>query len=230
MRERRATDSRHWYRDLAVRGSRVLMIAMLGASALVSGCGSSGQDASEPKGAFTVRVTHASFPLRQSVAREEHMVLSVTNTGAHAVPDVAVAVHSFEYLSNYPNLAARRRPVWVIDHGPGPLPRIPVETVEVDAPGGGTTANYDVWALGRLAPGATRSFVWHVTAVKPGVHTVRYRVYAGLNGNAKAQLAGGALPAGSFKVDIAGRPPTKHVNPQTGRVEEGAYSPAAQQQ
>jgi hypothetical protein len=208
----------------------VLTVVLLGASALASGCGSSAQqNASEPKGAFTVRVTHASFPSRQSVAREERLVLSVRNTSAHTVPDVAIALNSLEYLSNYPNLAARRRPIWVVDHGPGPLPRIPVETVEVDAPGGGTTANYNVWALGSLAPGATRSFVWHVTAVKPGVHTVTYRVYAGLGGNAKAKLASGAVPMGSFKVHIAEQPPPRHVNPQTGRVEEGAYSPSAQQ-
>jgi hypothetical protein len=209
------------------------MVVLLGASplagALASGCGSSAQDASEPKGTFRVRVTHASFPSRQSVAREERLVLSVSNKSARAVPNVTIAVNSFDYLSDYPNLAARKRPVWVIDHGPGPLPRIPVETVEVDAPGGGTTANYNVWALGRLAPGATRSFVWHVTPVKPGVHTVNYRVYAGLNGKARAALRSGTMPTGSFKVDIAGRPPPTHVNPQTGRVEEGAYSPAAQQ-
>jgi hypothetical protein len=210
----------------------VLTVVLLGASALAgvlaSGCGSSATDASEPKGSFTVRVTHASFPARQSVASEERLVLSVKNTSAHTVPDVSVAVNSFEYLSDYANLAARRRPIWVIDHGPGPLPQRPVETVEVDAPAGGTTANYDVWALGSLAPGATRSFVWHVTAVKPGTHTVTYRVYAGLGGKAKATLAGGAVPTGRFKVDIAGQPSPKHVNPQTGRVEEGAYSPAAQ--
>jgi hypothetical protein len=208
----------------------VLTVVLLGASALAGGCGSSAQqDASEPNAAFRVKVTHASFPLRQSIAREERLVLSVSNKSTHAVPDVAIAVNSFDYLSDYPNLAARRRPVWVIDHGPGPLPRIPVETVEVDAPGGGTTANYNVWALGSLAPGATRSFVWHVTPVKPGEHTVTYRIYGGLNGRARAQLASGAVPTGSFKVDIAGQPPTKHVNPQTGRVEEGAYSPSPQQ-
>jgi hypothetical protein len=196
---------------------------------LASGCGSSAQqNASEPKGVFKVRVTHASFPSRQSVAREERLALSVKNTSAHTVPDVSVALNSLEYLSNYPNLAARRRPVWVIDHGPGPLPPRPVETVEVDAPGGATTANYNVWALGSLAPGATRSFVWHVTAVKPGTHTVTYRVFAGLNGKAKAELANGAVPTGSFKVSIADQPLPRHVNPQTGRVEAGAYSPAAQ--
>ncbi len=210
------------------------VLLLLGASplagALASGCGSSAQqNASEPQGSFAVRVTHASFPARQSVAREERLVLSVRNTGAHAVPNVAVAVNSFDYISDYPNLAARRRPVWVVDHGPGPQPRTPVETVEVDAPGGGATASYNVWALGRLPAGTTRSFVWDVTPVKPGVHAVSYRVYAGLNGKARAQLAGGGLPGGSFQVAIAGSPPPKHVNPQTGRVEEGAYDPAAQQ-
>jgi hypothetical protein len=212
----------------------VLTVVLLGAgslaSALAAGCGGAAQqDASEPQGAFTVRVTHASFPSRQSVAREERLVLSVRNTSARAAPNVAVAVNSFEYVSNYPNLAARERPVWVVDHGPGPQPRTPVETVQADAPGGGTTATYDVWALGPLAAGATRSFVWHVTPVKPGLHTVTYRVYAGLNGRARAQLRGGGVPTGSFKVAIASRPPATHVNPQTGRVEEGAFSPAAVQ-
>jgi hypothetical protein len=210
----------------------VLTVALLGAgslaSALASGCGSGAQqDASEPRGTFGVQVTHASFPSRQSVAREERLVLSVHNTGARAVPNVAVAVNSFDYISNYPQLAARKRPVWVVDDGPGPRARLPVETQEVDPPGGGVTASYDVWALGRLAPGATRSFVWNVTPVKPGVHTVVYRVYAGLGGKARAILAGGRAPGGSFTVAIAGKPPPKHVDPETGKVAPGAFAPAS---
>ena len=94
----------------------MLTVVLLGASplagSLASGCGSSAQqDASEPKGTFAVRVTHASFPARQSVAREEQLVLSVRNTSTHAVPNVAVAVNSFDYISSYSNLAARKRPV-----------------------------------------------------------------------------------------------------------------------
>ncbi len=208
----------------------MLTVVLLGASplagALASGCGgATQQDASEPKGAFSVRVTSASFPAHQSVARPEQLVLSVRNTGARAVPNVAVAVNSFYYTSRYPNLAANKRPAWVVDHGPGPLPRTPVETVQVDAPGGGVTANYNVWALGRLAAGATRRFVWQVTPVKPGVHRVFYRVYAGLNGNARARLARRGIPAGAFTVSIASRPPQRHVNPETGRVEPGPFTP-----
>lgn len=216
-----------------MRGSRGLTFLLLGAgslaSALAAGCGESAhQDAGEAQGSFAVQITRASFPTRQSIARPERLVLSVRNPSAHAVPNVAVALNSLYYTSSYPNLASNKRPVWVVDHGPGPQSRRPVETVEVDAPGGGTTSTYNVWALGRLAPGATRSFVWSVTPVKGGVHRVAYRVYAGLNGRARARLAGGGVPGGSFTVAIAGRPPARHVNQQTGQIEAGAYRPGSQ--
>lgn len=204
----------------------ILLGAGVLAAAGASGCGASAhQDASEPRGTFTVRVTDASFPAQQSISKPERLVLSVHNTGARAVPNVAVAVNSFDYVSDYPKLAASKRPVWVVDNGPGPTAKPPVETVEVDAPGGGTTATYNVWALGRLAPGATRSFVWRVTPVKSGVHRVFYRVYGGLNGKARTQLAGGGVPGGTFTVSVAGRPPERHVNPQTGKVEFGPFTP-----
>jgi hypothetical protein len=76
----------------------------------------------------------------------------------------------------------------------------------------------NTWALGPLAPGATRTFVWHVTAIDPGLHIVRYRVVAGLNGKARAQLEGGAAPEGTFRVNVFGKPPAARVDPQTGKV------------
>jgi hypothetical protein len=234
MRWRRArgVSSDHWYRSHAVRGSRMSRVILIGvcgalASALAVGCGGGQrQDAKEPRGNFTVALARASFPTRQAVSRPTRMVLVVRNTSARTLPDVTVAVTSFYYLSNYPRLASRRRPIWVVDEGPGRIPNPPVETVQSDPPGSGTTANYNVWALGPLAPGATRSFVWHVTPVKPGVHRVFYRVYAGLNGKAQAKLAGGGVPGGSFTTYIAGTPPPTHVNPQTGKVVPGPYIPS----
>ena len=159
--------------------SRVLLLGVCGAlaSAVAAGCGSSApQDAHEPQGHYTVRVAQASFPAHQSVARPVRLALVVRNTSARTLPNVTVAVTSFDYLSNYPNLANRKRPVWVVDQGPGRTPDPPVATVQVDPPGSGTTANYNVWALGPLPAGATRSFVWQVTPVKPGLHRVFYRV------------------------------------------------------
>ncbi len=195
--------------------------------AALAGCGETRhQDAGEPRGVFRVQVTHAAFPAHQAVSRPTEMRLDVRNTGTRTVPNVAVSVTSFYYLSDYPGLSTRRRPVWVVDQGPGPVAKPPVETAQVDPPGGGTTASYNVWALGSLAPGATRSFVWHVSPVKSGVYTVSYRVYAGLHGRARAQLASGAPSAGSFTVDVATRPPATHVNPKTGRVEPGAFAPS----
>lgn len=212
----------------------MLKTIMLGACAtpglLASGCGESRPYAHEPRGVFPVQVV-ASFPRVQAVSRPEQLMVRVRNNGLRTLPNVAVEVNSFSYASEYPNLAAQQRPIWVIDGGPGSSPRSPVETVQVDPPGSGTTANEKIWALGSLAPGASRRFVWRVTPVKPGLHTVFYRVYAGLNGRAVALLRGpGArrgVPGGRFTVLVAGRPPRTHVDPQTGRVVPGPYVPSA---
>lgn len=208
--------------------SRVWLLGICGAlvSAVAAGCGSSEpQNAHEPRGRFTVHVAQASFPTHQAVARPVQLVVAVRNTGARTLPNVTVAVTSFDYLSNYPHLSSRKRPVWVVDQGPGRVPYPRVETVEVDPPGAGTTSNYNIWALGPLPAGATRTFVWRVTPVKPGLHRVFYKVYAGLNGRAQAQLAGGRAPAGSFTVYVAGQPPPTHVDPKTGKVVPGPYIP-----
>jgi hypothetical protein len=181
-------------------------------------------DANEPSARFPVQIVHASFPTSQSIAREQRMVLRVRNPGPRTVPNVAVTIDSFAYHSAYPELAAAQRPVWVIDRGPGRLPKELVQTETVDPVGGAETAFVNTWALGAMAPGQIKTFVWHVTPVKAGIHRVSYVVAAGLNGKARARLRpGGGLPVGHFVVHIAPRPPARHVNPETGRVEPGAY-------
>jgi len=105
------------------------------------------------------------------------------------IPDVAVTLDSLSYASTYPNLAANRRPVWIVNTGPGPVPARPVETAAVNPPGGGDTAFVNTWALGALAPGAVERFVWRVTPVRTGVHTVHFAVAAGLDGKARARQA-----------------------------------------
>jgi hypothetical protein len=169
-----------------------------------------------------MQVVHPSFPTAQSVARQTRFVLPVRNTGTHTVPNVAVTIDSFDYTSTYPGLAADKRPVWAIEQGPGAVASPPVESQEISPPGGGQTAYVNTWALGALAPGATRTFVWRVVPVKAGSYTVHYTVAAGLAGKAKARLSSGGLVQGQFAVDIASAPPLKHVNPATGRVEAGA--------
>ena len=74
------------------------------------------------------------------------------------------------------------------------------------------TAYANTWALGPLRPGATATFDWAVTAVKAGTHIVQYRIAAGLNGKAKAVLAGGGIPTGKFKVIVTTAPQRSFVN------------------
>jgi hypothetical protein len=156
--------------------SAVVLLGVCAAAAggLASGCGEASWDAREPRGSFSVRVVRASFPTVQAVSRPVRLTLTVRNTSVRTLPDVAIAVDSFSYVSRFPNLASNQRPVWIIDRGPGVIPSRPVETVQVNQPGSGTTATANIWALGPLAPRASRSFVWRVPPVKPGLHTVSW--------------------------------------------------------
>jgi hypothetical protein len=169
----------------------------------VAGCGGGErQDKNEPSGTFSLNVVRAAFPKAQSLAKQEALTIAVKNTDSRAIPDLAVTVDSFSTRSQEPGLADPERPVWIVDEGPI----------------GGTTAYTNTWALGRLAPGATRTFTWKVTAIQPGTHTVKYRVAAGLNGKAKAKVNGHDDFQGSFTVAISGKPAQSKVDPDTGKV------------
>ena len=79
-----------------------------------------------------------------------------------------------------PGLASRSRPVWIVDRPPGPCQY----SCRSGGPGGAVTAYSNTWALGRLQPGATATFDWGVTAIKPGTHVVQY------SGRGRAQRQG----------------------------------------
>lgn len=218
-----------WYRGLAVRGCHASIVVLLvSACALASGCGGgTRQDAREPDATFTVAIAGARFPALQAVARPVTMALQVRNTGTSTIPNLAVTVDSFSYVSHFPELASSKRPIWVVEQGPGAVPKRPVESQAVSPPGGGQTAYVNTWALGPLAAGQARTFAWRVTPVKAGLFNVHYVIAAGLSGRSRARLANGGIPHGHFKVAIAPRPPATHVNPATGLVERGRYVPGA---
>jgi hypothetical protein len=172
-----------------------------------------------------MKVLGASFPSSQAIARPTSLRLQVQNTGNSTAPNVAITLDSFYYTSTYPDLSADKRPIWVVEQGPGPIASPPVQSQAVSPPGGGQTAYVNTWALGPLAPGHTLSFVWRVVPVKSGDYTVHYTVAAGLGGKAKAALASGGPIQGQLSADIAPAPPATHVNPSTGQVVPGEFPP-----
>jgi hypothetical protein len=174
---------------------------------LVAGCGGGErQDEDEPEGNFSVDVVAAEFPEQQRLAEKVALKLRVRNTDSKTIPNLAVTVDGFSKRSQQPGLADPSRPVWIIDDGPR----------------GGVTAYTNTWALGRVPAGETKEFVWQVTPVKAGTYEVKYRVAAGLDGKAKAVLAGGERPAGSFEVDVSREPDQSRVDPDTGEVVEAS--------
>jgi hypothetical protein len=196
------------------------------AALAAAGCGAARQDAREPKGTYVMEVVKASFPPSQSIARPTYFELQLRNVGSHAAPSVAVSIDSFNYVENYPKLAASERPVWVIEQGPGAVSRVPVESAVISPPGGATTTYVNTWTLGSLAAGQTQTYRWRVTPVKAGVHTVRYTIAAGLAGKATAQLASGGPVRGQLTADVAPSPAARHVDPATGQVVPGQFPTA----
>lgn len=190
--------------------------------ALLSGCGGSERNAHEPKGVYTVEVIGVHFPVKQAIAHDTYLGMIVRNAGARTIPNVAVTLDSFSYTSDYPKLSSSKRPVWIVNTGPGGTATDPaVQTEEVNPPGGGETAFVNTWALGALGPGQHRLFLWHVTPVKAGLHVVHYTISAGLDGKSVAHLPGGRRPTGTLVAHIAPAPPRTHVNPETGEVVRG---------
>jgi hypothetical protein len=209
-----------------VRGRRGLGILLGGACAVLfaAGCGGgSKQTAGEPEHTYLLEVPVIDFLPEQAVSRPAEMKIEVVNEGTGTAPDVAITVDSFYYTNTFPELSANKRPIWIVEQGPGTPPRAPVQSQAISPPGGGQTAYVNTWALGPLAPGKSKVFVWKVVPVKSGTHRLHLKILAGLGGNAKATLPNGGELTATFESHIKPAPPATHVNPSTGKVEPGRF-------
>jgi len=189
------------------------VVALVSVSLLgVAGCGGGErQDENEKEGTYDVAIVKADFPETQSLANQEEMTITVRNAGSEPIPTIAVTLgetgpdgltQALTRRQKNPDLADPERPLWIVDEGPV----------------GGDTAYVGTWALGGLAAGQTKTFKWKLTAVVPGQHTVKYTVAAGLDGKAKARVAGGRTPGGTFDVNVSDTPLPSTVDPDTGKV------------
>lgn len=205
-------------------------MALAGACAalLASGCGGgSEQNHGEAKRTYEMRISSATFPAKQAIARPAQLKVRVHNESSRTVPNVAVTVDSFSYVEKHPELASNKRPIWVVEEGPGTPAKLPVQSQAVSPPGGGQTNYVNTWALGPLKAGASRTFTWKVMPVKAGAHTVHLAVAAGLAGNAKAALSAGGAVTRSLSANVAPEPPLTHVDPNTGKVVPGPFVPGS---
>jgi hypothetical protein len=219
QREAGASQRHRWYNFRAMRGNQGLRACALAGvlSAGLAGCGGGErQDAKEKAGTYRVEVVDAAFPAKQSIAQTTEMRIRVRNADSKPLPFVAVTIETtpkdatggarqaFSSDIQDTKVSDRSRPIWIVD----------------DAPKGGDSAYTNTWGLGPLKPGATRTFRWKVTAVKPGDYTIDYRVSPGLNGKAKAASGAGT---GTFKVNISDTPPDARVG-DDGEVIKSAPS------
>ena len=194
------------------------------ATLLVAGCGGGAEQTSgEPARTYKLELTDVSFAAHQSVSRPTKFRIAIRNADTRTVPDVAVTVGSFSYTEKYPELASDKRPIWIVEQGPGAVAHPAVPSEAVSPPGAGQTAYLNTWALGALAPRQSKIFEWTVVPVKAGTHRVAIQVNADLGGNAKATLPNRRAVSTSRTVEVAAAPPSRHVNPNTGRVQLGNF-------
>jgi hypothetical protein len=204
-------------------------VALAAAFGLSACGGGQSQAANEPNGNFPVQAA-ATFPNSQRLAQHSRMVVVVHNTGNKTIPNVAVticnvtcaypappgqgsAAGAFAANISQDGVANPSRPIWIVDTPPDPCTS---PTCSQGSSGGAVTAYSNTWALGALAPGRTARFVWNVTAVQPGLHTVAWEVAAGLNGKAKA-VQNGATPRGKITVLVRKAPAKTYVT-NSGKV------------
>lgn len=109
------------------------------------------------------------------------------------------------------------RPIWIVDRPPGVCGSHGYSCAQGGA-GADAAADSNSWQRNTpLAPGATATFDWAVTAVSPGSYTVAWEIAAGQYGKAKAvTVAGigpcGRTPCGTFPVTIKQTPSQSYVN------------------
>lgn len=200
---------------------------------MLAGCGvMPAQDEDEPEGEFQVRVDEASFPEKQTLAKDSRLEIEVRNVGDRTIPNINVTVHGFDRKVRDPadpsqvdpELADPSRPVFVVDQSPVEFlrSRPPADQSlvdrEVNPPYGRDTAYVDTYSLGELAPDERAVFRWDVSAVEAGPFRLTYEINAGLDGKAQAVSEGGEPLSGSFEGVIADAPPQAKVSEADGET------------
>lgn len=177
---------------------RNLRAAAVAAAAVltIGGCGGGG-DRRAGSAVHTVDIVRVAFPARQRVGQRSSLVMTVRNAGDTTIPDLVVTLRGLSQRR-----VDERRPLWILDASPS----------------GAVTAIDDTWSAGALAPGASATLRWRVTAVRPGTHELDYAIAAGLGNGGRARLAGGRAPRGTLGARVLSRPAIARIDPRTGRV------------
>jgi hypothetical protein len=214
----------------AQRRIAALGLSLVSVSALAAtGCGGGEQqDAKEAKlkGDYPVKVVSASFPEKQSLAKDSTMEIVVQNAGQKTIPTISVTVKcgaglggSFSTTTADTDVADRQRPQFVVNKIPTAAERVnpPLDPAPLER----SSAFVDTYPLGPLAAGRTATFRWDVSAVKAGPYKLCWRVNAGLYGKVKAVPASGGAPVtGEFKGTISRVAPKASIGPDGQTVIE----------
>jgi hypothetical protein len=181
-------------------------------AAFLGACGGGEQEfTKEEAGTYEIEIERVSFPLKQTLAQEQDLTVSVVNRDDRPIPNLAITIDGFYERSSQPGMANPMVPVWVVQAQPR----------------AGEGALTNTWTFGRLEPGERLMETWNVAPSVAGTHEVKIKVDAGLNPDVKAEQPDGMPPERRFKVDISDAVPPSHLTADGEVVREPA--PAASQ-
>ena len=173
-----------------------------------------------------MKVVSASFPAKQSLAKDSTMEIVVQNAGQKTIPTISVTVKcgtglggGFNTTIDDPNAADPQRPQFVVNKLPTATERVnpPLDPAPLER----SSAFVDTYPLGPLAAGRSATFRWDVSAVKAGPYRLCWRVNAGLYGKSKAVAADGGSPiSGEFKGEVSRKAPKSAIGPDGKTVIE----------
>lgn len=171
--------------------SLVGLTASAAALGAFAGCGSGGVAADAPEGAASNVAATARFESVQHPGSTYPLRLTIVNRESErSLPTANVTVTGFSQAievgdNGAGRVADPRRPVWIVDAPPR----------------GASTAYRDTWSIGPLEPGERRTFVWKLSPVRRGRHTLRWSISAGLD-DARPVAAQKAATSGTLDVEV----------------------------
>ena len=172
-----------------------------------SGCGDDDNNNANEE-PWRVAINNVSFPIEQKLGQTSDFKIRVSNESTKPLPNVAISIDSFYYRDEQPGEADPAKPFWIVNRGPI----------------GGTTAFVQTWALGKLDVGASKTFVWHVTAARAGAKTVKYKVQAETEGVVDTRLPDGQAAQGTTAAVVSPKAPRATVGKDGEVINDPPYS------
>jgi hypothetical protein len=165
-----------------LRTAALLVIGVLALA--LSACGGGENQAKDaPSGTFKATIVDWKFAEHQPLGTPQDFSVKIRNDDSRAIPQLVLTVSGLRMTVHQPGAASDVRPIW--------LPKVD-QFATVTPYNSPLAVSYN---LGKLEPGATRTYTFNLTPLRRGSHEVGIRIAPALVGSSKIVNASDGKPA-----------------------------------